>query len=227
MIDDDIVVHVKKLIGWEEVLNNARLTVGKKDLDQDPSPKFKKDIMVSEHSPIRMLMFEIIWENIPYFVAMHLRTHHAGFKSGDDDLYFIKTQRTDRTQTDRNHLPQNAPVNVRVILNAQTLINVSRVRLCRLVSKETLTAWSRLIDAISLDEPELANLCVPNCLYRGFCPENDKSCGFSKTSQYKEDFEAYRKLCLKSEWEHGATQDADECLKDFDSRFPQYKRTDR
>lgn len=188
-------IKVERILGWERVLNDARITVGKEDLNKEPSDAFKKAILISEHSPIRKLMFEVTWEDIPYWVGMHFRTHHVGFKSGDDDLYFVQTQRSDRTQSDRNSLPQDAPIKLRVILNAQTLINVSRIRLCRLASKETREAWQMLIDDIKLFEPELGRLCVPNCLYRGFCPEGTKSCGYSKTDKGQKSIQNYQRYC--------------------------------
>lgn len=190
-------IFVEKILGWERVLNDARITVGKEDLNKEPSDAFKKAILISEHSPIRKLMFEVTWENIPYWVGMHFRTHHVGFKSGDDDLYFVQTQRSDRTQSDRDGLPQDAPIKLRVILNAQTLINVSRVRLCHLASKETREAWQMLTHEVGRLEPELSHLCVPNCLYRGFCPEGTKSCGYSKTNKGKKDIREYQRYCCE------------------------------
>jgi hypothetical protein len=190
-------ITVERIIGWERVLNDARITVGKKDLNIKPSIAFKKSILISEHSPIRKLMFEVTWEDIPYFVAMHFRTHQIGLKSSDDDLYFVQTQRSDRTQQERNKLPQDAPIRLRVILNAQTLINVSRVRLCHLASKETREAWKGLIDEIRLLEPELGRLCVPNCLYRGgFCPEGSKGCGYNKSPKGVKALKSYQDYCV-------------------------------
>ena len=188
-------IQVERILGWDRVLNDARITAGKKDINKEPSEAFKKAILISEHSPIRKLMFEVTWEDIPYWVGMHLRTHHLGFKSGDDDLYFVQTQRSDRTQKERNKLPQDAPIKLRVILNAQTLINVSRVRLCRLASRETREAWKLLIDEIGLLEPELKRLCVPNCFYRGLCPEGVKSCGYNKTTNGKKYLQTYQRYC--------------------------------
>lgn len=190
-------ITVEKILGWDRVLNDARITTGKNDLNKEPSNEFKKSILISEHSPIRKLMFEVTWEGIPYWVGMHLRTHHIGFKCGDDDLYFVQTQRSDRTQQERNKLPQDTPIRLRVILNAQTLINVSRVRLCKLASKETREAWGMLIKEIGLIEPKLSDLCVPNCLYRGFCPEGTKGCKYFNTFKGKKDLKNYQKYCTQ------------------------------
>jgi hypothetical protein len=34
-------------------------------------------------------------------------------------------------------------------------------------------------------------VCVPECIYRGFCPEI-KSCGFSETSLFQKELTTYR-----------------------------------
>lgn len=38
---------------WEEIVNDCRATVKKPPLGKEPSTKFKKDILIAEHSPIR------------------------------------------------------------------------------------------------------------------------------------------------------------------------------
>lgn len=188
-------VQVKRLVGWDAVLRSARTTVGKKDLNKEPSDDFKRAILVSEHSPIRMLTYDVTWPEIPYWVAMHFRTHHIGFKASEDDVYFIQTSRSDRTETDRDNLSQTAPVICRAVLNAQSIINASRVRLCNLASKETREAWRAFINELAKIDPILAKLCHPNCYYRGFCPEGKNSCGATITLRYVDTLRAYRNYC--------------------------------
>lgn len=190
-------VKVKRFTEWSSVLDSARTTVGKDSLNKEPSEEFKKAILIAEHSPIRALQFEVIWEDIPYYVAMHLRTHSIGFMSGEDDLYFVQTQRTDRTQKERDKLPQDALVRLRVIINAHSIINVSRVRLCKLADSQTRKAWVEFIIKLSEIEPLFASLAVPNCVYRKFCPETVKSCGYNKTDIFKEELSFYRKMIKK------------------------------
>jgi hypothetical protein len=50
-----------------------------------------------------------------------------------------------------------------------------------------------VIDALAEKEPELASCCVPECVYRGFCPEF-KSCGFAGTQAHAKAVEAYRRV---------------------------------
>jgi hypothetical protein len=185
-------VTVKKRTDWALVVDDARLTVGKEGNAREPSSDFKRRILVAEHSPIRNLLFEVTWHDIPYWVANQLRTHHVGFHSGEDDLVFIKTSRSDRTQQERDNLPQNASVNMRAVINAHSLINVSRVRLCGLASLETRKAWELLIDELGIIEPILMQLCQPNCVYRGLCPEGPNCCGYSHTADFKDTLAGYR-----------------------------------
>jgi hypothetical protein len=190
-------ITVEKIVGWDRVLNSARTTVGKKELDKEPSDVFKRQLLISEHSPIRNLLFEVIWQDIYYWVAMHLARHHIGFHSGEDDLIFIKTQRSDRTGIDRENLSQNALVNFRAVLNAHSIINISRVRLCNTASRETREAWELLIENLREIEPILASLCQPNCIYRGLCPEHP-TCGYKKTAKYKKRFQHYLEQVTES-----------------------------
>jgi hypothetical protein len=48
-----------------------------------------------------------------------------------------------------------------------------------------------VLDEVKRCEPELYSVCVPECVYRGFCPEF-KSCGYVETAAYQEALAAYR-----------------------------------
>jgi thymidylate synthase ThyX len=105
--------------------------------------------------------------------------------------HFIRTQREDRTGTPRDALRQDALVSHRLHINAQGLINMSRKRLCNQAHKETRQAWLEALETLYDVEPELVAACVPECLYRGFCPEI-KTCGYKKTEEYREALVGYR-----------------------------------
>lgn len=154
---------------WNEILNDCRLTVGKEPLDKEPSIGFKKRILIAEHSPIRDVWFKWTWKNIKYWIAMHWKTHHWESK--------VTTQRTDRTGTNREKSSQDAPVNFIGDANIQHLIDTMRKRLCYQASKETREYAEDLKYAIHKLEPEIADVLVPNCIYRCGCPEMD-SCQY-------------------------------------------------
>ena len=77
--------------------------------------------------------------------------------------------------------------------NAQAIINISRKRLCSCASKETREAWKQVLEVLKEVDPILVEKCVPECIYRGFCPEFDKCCGYCNTKEYQEQLEKYRK----------------------------------
>jgi hypothetical protein len=148
---------------WQEVVDDCRTTVGKDSLGKEPRKKFKREILISEHSPIRSISIKWKWVNIPSWVATHFSRHKWEC--------FIKTQRTDRTGTDRNKIPQDAPVIMSGSANTQHLIDTARKRLCRMASRETRSYMEDLKKAIHEVEPEIADVLVPNCVYRCGCPE--------------------------------------------------------
>lgn len=195
MNDDKPTINVRKITDWKEVLNAARFTVNKGDISKEPSDKFKANVLLAEHSPIRTLMFEISMYNIPSWVSQHIARHDAfanhNVREGASDTHFVGTQRTDRTGIDRNKLPQDAPVNHRIFLNAQDLITISRKRLCGCASNETRKVWSDVKRQIGKIEPILSEKMVPECIYRGFCPEIE-SCGYANSEKFKKELEKYR-----------------------------------
>lgn len=172
-------IKITKLISWKDVLNAARFTQRKPLLDKEPSDKFKKNIIKAEHSPLRCLMFNIDFYDIPYYVSMHLVRHiHA--------QPFVSTSRPDidGNQKPRKEQKKTDLVNMRLFLNAQEIINISKVRCCLKAEEETRTIWSEVIKKLAIEEPILANACVPNCIYRGFCPEI-KSCGYAISKNFE------------------------------------------
>jgi hypothetical protein len=153
---------------WEEVVSDCRATVGKPPLGHEPSTEFKRKILISEHSPIRDISVKWKWHNIKSWVATHWVRHKWEC--------FVKTQRTDRTGIDRDKLPQDAPVDFTGDANAQALIDTMRKRLCHTAAPETREYAEDFKRALRAIEPELSDVLVPNCCYRGFCPEM-QSCG--------------------------------------------------
>lgn len=154
---------------WTNVKNKCRTTVNKEYTDNEPSERFKKELLISEHSPIRMLNIDWSWIDIQSYVSVHLSRHKWEC--------FVSTQRSDRTGVDRHTLPQDALVNMDGYANAQNLIDTARKRLCYQASKDTRRAVEELKIAIgNSGQDELESVLVPNCVYRGGCPEF-KSCG--------------------------------------------------
>ena len=185
--------RLEQVTSWKRVLNAARRTIGKEPLDKEPSNSWKAKILLAEHSPIRLLEYDWTWGEIMQWVTAHLVRHHEGCEK------FVHSQRGDRRAIleeynveSRNELPQGALNDMDMSANAQALINISRKRLCSCASKETREAWKQVKEEIAKKDPVLASKMVPECLYRGFCPEWMNSCGYSKTKKFEEDLAKYR-----------------------------------
>lgn len=171
-------IEITKVTSWTDVLNAARFTQRKDPKSGEPSVTWKKKIIKAEHSPLRCLMFNIDFYDIPNFVSVHLVRHvHA--------QPFVSTSRPDIDghQLSREKQRKTDPVNMRLFLNAQEIINISKVRLCNKAEQKTREIWRQVIEELRKTEPELANACVPSCIYRGHCPEI-KSCGIADTELF-------------------------------------------
>ena len=197
---------------WIRVVNAARRTWGKKPIDHEPSDKFKKKILLAEHSPIRLLEYDFTIENLRQWVSIHVCRHHVGCEK------FVHSQRQDINSEvevitkrlidvlqeegllregwkERDYMFQGEGNDMDMTCNAQAFINISRKRLCMgCTSPETRLAWKLVIDALREVDPILAEKCVPECLYRGFCPETDRCCGYVNTDAYQELLKEYRSI---------------------------------
>lgn len=178
-----------KLLGvkgtWRSVADSARTTIGLDAKEGEVSSSWRRRMLLCEHSPTRKLVISWKWFNIPYWVSTHFVRHKFGIE------HWVSTQRTDRTGEDRNVAPQGSEVMHESEANAQAIISISRKRLCKQASPETQEAWKKVLQKIATVEPELASVCVPDCIYRGHCYEY-KSCGYHKTDDYKQKLEEYR-----------------------------------
>lgn len=148
---------------WQEVVDDCRTTVGKESLGKEPSSKFKKSILIAEHSPIRDIIFKWRWRDMPHWVTVHW-VRHKWEK-------FVRSQRTDRTGIPRDKLPQDEPQTFVGEANTQHLIDTERKRLCFQASNKTRHYAENLKRSIRPVEKEISDVLVPNCVYRGGCPE--------------------------------------------------------
>lgn len=154
---------------WEEVVNDCRATVGKEELGKEPSNKFKRNIVIAEHTPIRDIIIKWRWKDMPHWVTVHW-VRHKWEK-------FVRTQRSDRTGIPREKLPQDEPQTFTGEANTQQLIDTHRKRLCFMASPETREYAEDLKIEIRPYEPEISDSLVPNCIYRCGCPEIN-GCGW-------------------------------------------------
>lgn len=187
-------VKIKRLTSWEAVLEDARFTTNLFGEVKEPSDKFKHNILMAQHSPIRDLRFIIEIYDIPCWVSQHISRHDAfagHYTRESQETHFVGTSRTDRTGLNRDKLPQDAPVVHRISCSAEDLINMSRKRLCKKASFETREVWREVVRKMHELDPIMAKYMTCECLYRGFCPEIE-SCGAATTPRFYELLEHYR-----------------------------------
>lgn len=202
-------VNVIQETPWSRALNAARRTIGKPPLNKEPSDNWKKMVIMAEHSPIKLVEYLISFKDLRQWVGVHLLRH-------EHILPYIHSQRVDRREdidsltekvmsiieedvksdesfNKRDYLFQGEPNDQDFVVNAQTLINISRKRLCHCASKETREAWVAVKEAIKEFDPIMASFMVPNCIYRGRCPEMN-TCGYYKTDKFKKELDEYWNL---------------------------------
>lgn len=150
---------------WIRVKNHCRTTDNKEFTEKGVSDKFKKQLLVSEHSPIRLLEYDWTWAKIPYWVSTEWSRHK--FEK------FISTQRDDRLKDDtpRGKKPQDAPVNFDGYANQQNLIDGFRKRLCYAATDEARELAVDFKIELHKTHPHESDVLVPHCIYRMGCPE--------------------------------------------------------
>ena len=162
---------------WKNVKNKCRTTVNKQYSEIEATSKFKEAILISEHSPVRLISIDWSWPDIEYWLSTEYSRHK--FEK------FISTQRTDRTGVDRNTKSQGAMVNFDGYANAQNLIDAWRKRLCGCAAPEAIVLARDFKIKLHEIEPELADMLVPNCVYRCGCPEFPNKCNVWKNFKDK------------------------------------------
>lgn len=151
---------------WQIIKDNALFTIHKFGGGQYPSRDWKRRILLAEHSPIRSGRLIIEVHDVPSYVIGHIVRHNIGF------MPFVATLRSDRTEYADGKTPDRNTLNsVRFEGNYQSFINISRKRLCGQASEKTREFWSAVMAAVAEYVPELYFVCVPECVYRGGCPE--------------------------------------------------------
>lgn len=189
---------------WKRVKNHCRTTVNKDFTDNEPTTEFKKKLLISEHTPIRLIEVDWSWKKIKSWVSVHW-TRHKHEK-------FVSTQRDDRKEHEisRDDMPQGTEVNMDNYANAQQIIDIFRKRLCHQASPETRELAEDFKMALREEEPELSDVLVSNCIYRMGCPEFKmcEDCTFVEFLKYckgkgvedRELFNIQKRYDLFNEW---------------------------
>lgn len=180
-------IKVSKLTDSNLSLDVARNTVNKKMVNKMPSEQFKLKMFLSEHSPIRTMLYKIEMIDIPYYVSVHFVRHKIGVE------HYVTTQRTDRTGVDRDVKLQSDLVTHIMVADAQALINMAKVRLCSHADVKTTKIMQLIKSQLNEVEPMLSKVLVESCIYRGRCFENDP-CPYHESQDFKVRRLAYEML---------------------------------
>lgn len=153
------------IVDWKRVKNHCRTTDNKDFTDVEATDTFKKKLLISEHTPIRLLEFDWSWKSIFYWLSTEWSRHK--FEK------FISTQRDDRLidDTPRGEKPQDALVNFDGYANMQNLIDAWRKRLCHAATPEAVELAEDFKETLHEQFPLESDVLVPNCVYRFGCPE--------------------------------------------------------
>lgn len=169
MTKSNVCIFVEKLTDISMLQRACSFTIGK-----DSKASLSK-LYDCEHSPIRTQMFWIEMKDIPTFVAVHFSRHKVGVE------HYILTKRDDRGGDKKED--RYTPINHAMFLNAQSLINMARKRLCKGAHWQTVEVMQGIKDCIKLVDPDLYLYLVPECIYRGNVCHELKSCGLCKKKE--------------------------------------------
>lgn len=135
-----------------------------------PSSKLLHNCLEARHSPIRVLNFAFLIEDIPSNISVHLCRHvHA--------VPFVSSLRNDRQdRMNGDEAPRNTPVDMIFYCNAEELMVIANKRLCSKASVLTRLAVEMMCDEAVEKMPELDGLLVPMCEYHGGVCHEIQSC---------------------------------------------------
>jgi len=129
---------------------------------------FEKYI-ISEHSPIRELKIKVTIQNIDTYSSVHFTRHFLGLN------HSVKSNRPDIAKKERS---VNDTVTHIISGNAQSFINIAKVRLCSCSSISTQKIMQEIKKGFETHENEYlraySKYLVPSCVYRLGCPEFKK-----------------------------------------------------
>ena len=148
------------------------VTTGKTEKPKSPpSSKLLTDMLNARHSPIRVLFFAFLIENIPSNIATHFARHvHA--------QPIISSLRNDRQdKIDGDEAPRTTPVHMIFYCNAEELMTIANKRLCKMAASKTQLITQQICDEAARVCPHLKPFLVPMCMYHGGVCHEPEPCG--------------------------------------------------
>lgn len=148
------------------------VTMGKTEMPSlPPSSKLLSALLNARHSPVRILNFAFLVENVPSNISTHFARHvHA--------QPYISSLRNDwQDKIDGDEAPRTTPVHMIFYCNAEELMNVANKRLCGKASEKTQQVAQLMCSEAARVCPEIAQYLVPNCVWHGGVCHEPESCG--------------------------------------------------
>lgn len=175
---------------WKRVKNHCRRTDNKDFTENEATETFKKKLLLSEHSPIRLLEFDWTWGNIKYWLSTEWSRHKFEkfistsrddryIKDGENETPFgyidvwdnlTKSKITYAPNT-RDDIPEKFNVNFDGYANMQNLIDAWRKRLCACADPQAVELAEDFKIELHKTHPIEADVLVPQCIYRWGCSE--------------------------------------------------------
>lgn len=147
-------ITVELVTDWGLAKEMALFTQGKRS-SSPASPEFRQEMIRTRHSPLETVIMKIKVFGLPYFSAMHFRTHSKFFIR-----HFVKSQ---RVFTDREALPQGNPTNWACVANVPAVREMLSQRLCADVDATTARIAAAIRAEVSKVLPELKDELLPTC----------------------------------------------------------------
>ena len=182
-------ITIKRLTSWDEVYDSALFTQRKEPNGKKPTSKWKLKTCYAQHSVLRDLIFTIKIEDVESQIISHLIRHQKEFTQP-----YVQTLREDLTGIPSDTVTRLTKNGVKFTLNAKSIIDISRVRLCNKASIDTRLVWKAVIEELRKIEPELTQICVPQCVEKGFCQEY-QTCGFDESIKFEEERSKFVENC--------------------------------
>lgn len=86
---------------------------------------------------------------------------------------------------------RETPVNLSLCINAQSLIDMAKLRLCAQASPGTREVFNAIKLKVSEIDPDLAKVMVPKCIYRGGICGEPRCCGYNVTPKFRDELSQY------------------------------------
>lgn len=166
-------------VDWKQIKNECRATINMGYSNIEPNEEWRKKLLICRHSPLRIGTILIHFEDVPYYVAMHLVRHvHS--------TPFVGTSREDRTGVPREERKQTDLINFDMYMNVEEFMNISERRLCYCADINTLTLWKMVVEEIGKYDKAIEWASVPQCVAHGGCIEPFSKCEYYDSLEINE-----------------------------------------